>query len=733
MKFNVPLNNFSSGEWSQKMRSRTDTEQYPRSCNELTNFIVQMQGGVFRRPGTKFMTTAPSVTIGMTTYTIDFTKDHRLIPFTSTAGVGYILIFGYDSGSTRRVVAYNTSTGAYTLATIATSVSTFAAYSTMDYQQVGDVLMMTNNGDCLFHVSLSSGGSFTVYPFLDFTSAYVRTPTVQWKSVAYGVVEALGSRGTLTVTGTFTVGGAVTMVASNITTFNADDALAISKYHCFIKVTSGGSTGVIGVNTVTDGANASGVVIEVLPGASPVAYGTATGTSFQFALWRGNTAWPKRVTAYQGRIIFGGTASLPDTLWGSRIGNVWDYNEVPLAQDPNFTGFTDDNSRPFQLSPNTANTSAITALTSAKTLVVCTQSAELVAYGTQGALGPNDFAIESSTSFGCANVRPARTNNYLTIVQKGAKKLRDFVFNDTEAQYKSNDLSFVADHLTAGTTIAELCSITIASSIMFARLATGELIAVTLDREYQINAWSRIRLGGEGIAGATYDGPQVTTMAAVHNYTTVMDEMYVVVKRTINSATVYSLEKFSPTYEDDEFTVGSPTSEAVFPHYCDAWEAQTGASSTTWTFANKPATVVSVIADGFYVGEKTLSAGGVLTLARAATSVHVGFKYTSTLKPALIEQGGQTGSASGRDKRVHEIYLRLFNTYGCRYGFEDDLFEVVFDRGDTPMDEPVPFFTGDFMLKNPLGYSKAYQLHIETDYPFPCNVLSIGMQGVTYD
>jgi len=222
-------------------------------------------------------------------------------------------------------------------------------------------------------------------------------------------------------------------------------------------------------------------------------------------------------------------------------------------------------------------------------------------------------------------------------------------------------------------------------------------------------------------------------MCAVHNYTETRDEMFMVVKRTINSAVVYSLEKFSPAFEDAEFTVASPTSETVFPHYVDAWEAQTGASSTTWTFANKPSATVSVLADGLYVGEKTLSAGGVLTLTRAATSVHIGFKYTSTLKPALIEQGGQTGSATGRDKRVHELYLRLYNTYGCRYGFESDLFEVMFDRGTTPMDEPVPFFTGDFVLKNPLGYSKAYQLHIETDYPFPCNVLSIGIQGVTYD
>jgi len=630
---------------------------------------------------------------------------------------------------------YSVELGTYGLIAQGSTMPTIASYSTLDYTQVGGIVIFTNNGDALFTLSSASYlvTTWQVNGFYDIMSRFAPRATVeQWKSVAYGDVNVLGYGGTLTATGVLTTGNVVTVVSSVANTFVAADAFS-GIPRLWIRFTSAGVTGVGYVYTYTNATTVDVQVVETLPGVSPMVYGTASGTSFQYSMWRGTTEWPKKVTSYQGRVIFGGTATLPDTIWGSRIGNVWDFCEIPRAQDPSFTGYSDDNSRPFQLTPNTAEQSSITALTSAKTLVICTQAAELVAYGTQGALGPNDFAIESSTSFGCANVRPARTNNYLTIVQKGAKKIRDFIFNDTESQYKANDLSFVADHYTNSTTISELCTTTTGSSIMFARLATGELIAVTLDREYQINAWSRLRLGGDGISGATYSGPQVTSMCAVHNYTETRDEMFMVVKRTINSAVVYSLEKFSPAFEDAEFTVASPTSETVFPHYVDAWEAQTGASSTTWTFANKPSATVSVLADGLYVGEKTLSAGGVLTLTRAATSVHIGFKYTSTLKPALIEQGGQTGSATGRDKRVHELYLRLYNTYGCRYGFESDLFEVMFDRGTTPMDEPVPFFTGDFVLKNPLGYSKAYQLHIETDYPFPCNVLSIGIQGVTYD
>jgi len=734
MNFNVPLNNFSSGEWSPKMRSRTDVEQYPRSCTEMTNFITQMQGGAFRRPGTKFIADELSATVGMTTYTLDLTKEHRLFPLTTSTGTSFIIIAGKTSASATLWLIYSVDLGTFgKVGSSDPAMPTIGTLSTLDYQQVGDILVFTNNGNVCFTVSsvtlLVDGWALNhFYDVKPRFSSSISMP--ERSSRAYGPVQAIGSGGTLTVTGTFSVGGAVTVVSSLSSSFTSADAAAPYTY---IKVTASGVTGIIMVDGYTNATTVTGTVILALPGASPQAYGVASGTSFQIQLWRGTTGWPKKVTAYQGRLIFGNASSFTDTLWGSRIGNIFDFDEIPLAQSPDFTGFDEDNSRPFELTPNSPEQGIIQSLTSAKTLVICTNNAELVAYGTQGALGPNDFQIETSTSFGSRAVRPARTNNFLTIVQKTGRKIRDFISNDTEAQYKANDLSFVADHMTKGTYIEELASIQGDSSIMYARLASGEIIGVTLDREYQVNAWFRLRIGGDGISGAAYEYPQCTALTSVYNYTTRVDELFMVVKRTINSAVVYSFEKLSQPYEESEFTVTTPTSETAFPHYVDAWEAQTGASSTTWTFANKPSAVVSVLADGLYVGEKTLSAGGVLTLTRAATSVHVGYAYASTLKPALLEQGGAAGSSVGRPKRATDLYLRFFNTYGCRFGSSAQMEDVVFSRGTTPGNEPVPFFTGDVDVKNVLGYSKAYQIIIETDYPFPCNVLALGVKGASYD
>ena len=51
MKFNYPVNNFTAGEWSPKMSTRTDVQEIIRSCQELTNYIPQIHGGAQYRGG----------------------------------------------------------------------------------------------------------------------------------------------------------------------------------------------------------------------------------------------------------------------------------------------------------------------------------------------------------------------------------------------------------------------------------------------------------------------------------------------------------------------------------------------------------------------------------------------------------------------------------------------------------------------------------------------------------
>lgn len=217
------------------------------------------------------------------------------------------------------------------------------------------------------------------------------------------------------------------------------------------------------------------------------------------------------------------------------------------------------------------------------------------------------------------------------------------------------------------------------------------------------------------------------------------DQVFVTVKRTISSITLTYLEYLAPEYEFPTFDHDDAPADD-FPYYVDsAVHATSGAPQTVWNgvAGHLAGEVVSVIGDGLYLGNFIVgtSIGNPITLPLAVSDIVVGLQYTSRLETVPIEYGAQTGSAVGRFKRVHELYFRLFNTYGMKYGTNRDsvLRDVVFNRNTTPMNEAVPFFTGDIFHKNTMGLDRSYTAIVETSYPFPCNVLGIGVQGVTYD
>jgi hypothetical protein len=135
---------------------------------------------------------------------------------------------------------------------------------------------------------------------------------------------------------------------------------------------------------------------------------------------------------------------------------------------------------------------------------------------------------------------------------------------------------------------------------------------------------------------------------------------------------------------------------------------------------------VSVYADGFCVGDKVVSANGVVTLDDAASVVLIGYGYTARLRTMDIEGGAQNGISQGRVKRISDIVLRLNETGdGLEYGsdFVDmDMLELrdLDDLGATPV-EP---FSGDTeRLPMQSENLREARLTLRHAKPYPCTVV----------
>lgn len=727
MKFNSLINTFTSGEWSPKMRARTEAEEYGKACEKLINFLPKIQGGAFRRPGTVRVALDSAAEADLQNAVHATAVLSKMIPFITSDGNRRVLCaFDTQPSSTWVVFDAASPTGSGGNPTMGAGTNVPQAAASIKYAQVGDYVFMTNPS------TTSAYPPKAWIPGTFFTGNIELLEIIagnsKYKSVPFLPIQADGINVTLSPSGAT---GAVTLTASSgyFTSGNADS---------YFKLSAAGNTAVFKASAYISATQLSG---DIIFGTALVgAHGAAAGTSWEESAWSTRRGWPRYVTAYQGRLIFGGNATYPDAIWGSRIGNVLDFMERPPEQDPDFTGYTDDNSRPFTLFPNTGSTGPIVGLSAAKTLMIHCTGGEIVGYGTNGALGPNDVSFESNSSFGANSPMAARANNYSVFVQKGGRRLRDIIYNNDENVYKSMDLMFVADHLTIDDEleqedkIVEIFGAELDSSIIFAKTQNGRLLALTLDRDYKINAWARIVLGGKS---ETKSYPMVKSICAIAPDGSSQDRVWMLVQRYTDGANRIFLEYMDIPKEIPTF--GTGFSAGMVHAYVDLKMTYNTPGSPTTTvvtgLAYLEGETLQVIADGQYVGEKVVDSVGNITVDSPAESFIFGYKYESTIKTLPIELGQQVpGSPQGFIKRIDEVMIKFYLTCGAKYGYkESDLMDIGFKDPAQIMNQPPTFFTGYKLLKFPGNYEREAQVIVKTDKPWPCNVLAIISKGILYD
>ncbi len=735
MRFNNLTNNFSSGEWSPKASARVDAQQYFSACETLKNFIPQIAGGAFFRPGTRriFLDAALETDLqNAFSASVPFAVSSKVIPYLGSSGTSYALFCFSTQPSTTWFYLPTQGdaidSGGVAISSVTSAANVNVAAASIKYTQVGDFLILVDGaGDLkprVFYPSVLDvidNGHITDQP---------------WETVPYRDIQA---NGTHTITPS-AVSGSVTLTSSTAF-FNSGHVGA------YFKFSSAGTTGVARVTAFT---NSTTVTALVLSNVAATAHGTAAGTSWEESAWSDYRGWPRTVVAHQGRLIYGGNEAQPDTLWGSRAGNIFAMMERPFEQDDIFEGYTDDVSRPFTLTPNAKEASVIRALSADKTLLIHTDRNEIVGYGTQGILGPNDFTFESSSSFGANSPEPVRVNGFALFVQSGGRKVRDMTFNFDQDQYKSTDLSFLADHLTLDPNyfvdditggfaggfkdpIVEIVGCNGQTPMMYAKTQNGRLLALVVDRDYQVNAWAQVELGGNGFQR---DYPLVKSICAVSGDVSGSERLLLVVQRQINGASVVFLEQM---YLPNEFETLNCGVSGAFDEcaYLDSYVAGVlDPDLVTWIgFEDYVGETLAVFAEGQYIGNHVVNADGEIVLTEEYDSLGAGYLYEGILKPLPIEIGQQVpGSPKGTIiKRVEELGIDFYLSRGCQYGHdENNMYTIDFKDPNAAGGDLPALFTGLKTVRMPTDYSKKCQIIIKQTKPFPCNVLSIAAKGMTY-
>jgi len=666
----LALTSFVSGEFSPKMDGRTDFDKYSSGAKTLENFLVHPQGAATRRVGTQYI--AEVKTSSLKT---------RLIPFEFSTTQTYVLEFGNTYIRFYKDKGQILSGGsAYEISSPYLTAELFE----IKFAQSADVMYITHPNHETMKLSRTGHTAWTLIEVAFTDGPYLATNI---------------STTTLTPASAG-VGTGVNITASAITGINGGVGWLATDVGRIISFNSGKAK-------ITARTNATVAVATITTAFAS----TAATVAFSLGAFSDTTGHPSCVSFFEQRLVFAGTTDEPQTLFFSKAG---DYENMT-------TGTNADDAMVYTIASNQVN--AIRYMKAVRTLVIGTTGGEFTvsADGTDASITPTNVTIKRQSSFGAANVDAIPAGNAILFLQKAKRKIRELQYNFDSDGYQAADLTILNDTVT-NTGINEMVYQQEPGSIIWCVRDDGVLAALTYQRSENVVAWTRHIFGG--VFGS---GNAVCESAATISGTLTEDELWIIVKRTVNGATKRYIECFSD-FDFDE-------TDATDFKFLDSHLSYSGSATTTLSgLAHLEGQSVSILGDGATHANKTVSSGAI-TLDRSVTKACVGLSYDSILQTMRIEGGAAEGTSQSKTKRISKVVLRLFETVGVKVGPTlSNLETIPFRTTSSLLSSPVDtLLAGDKEIEFRDDYNSDGFIFIKQDQPLPCSVLAIYPTLVTSD
>lgn len=657
-------NDFTAGELDPKLRARTDIAQYKSGLTTARNVSIQPQGGAKRRDGTKFVAELDS---GAGTAV-------RMVSFEFSIDDSYMLVFTpgkmYVFKNGTQITDINGSGNDF----LTVSALTSAIIPTMNWVQSADTVIVVHEDLAPLKIVRGAGDSdwtvstisFAFVPKYAFTLT-VTTGTNYNTGVTHDHLEPSGTSGNITLTAKHSGSDANEFTDSaadyvgqyiNVTPFGRlriVRKVSNAKLECFAEV------------PLFDTSNIDDADWEIEEGYEDS--------------WSSSRGYPRSVTFHEGRLYFGGTKQRPSTIFGSRVSDFFNFNPGESLDDAAVEATLD-----------TGTFNAIVDIYSGRHLQIFTTGSEFYVPQTlDNPITPSNLIVKHQTSFGTRpGVRLKNVDGATLFVQRQGKALQEFIYSDAVQAYTSAKISLLSSHLLKS---PEEMAVRVSTStdegdrLLIVNGDDGSIVCYTLLRSQNVIAPSEWTTDGEFL-----------------NIGVDVDDIYTVVKRTVNSVDVYYVELFDSDTLLDSVKSGGAAASVTIDHL----EGKT----------------VKIIRDGIIEPDQTVPASPfTVTFATAATSSHeVGLNFTPEIKTLPFEPNLPSGSLKGFKKRILEVNAELFETQSLTI----DGKLVPFRKfGTGVFGGAVPEYTGIKTLPSMLGYTYDGQVTIGQEVPLKMTLLGI--------
>jgi len=402
-------------------------------------------------------------------------------------------------------------------------------------------------------------------------------------------------------------------------------------------------------------------------------------------VWSDTRGWPRSCVFHEGRLFLGGSKSRPSTLWGSRVSDFFNFDPGEQLDDAGLEATLD-----------TGRFNAIVDLYSGRNLQIFTTGGEFYIPQTLGdPITPSTLSVKEQTSNGVKPGIPVVNIDGSTLfIQRQGKTLSEFLFNDSVAGYISTRISLLSSHLLknpSSLAVRKATSTDEGDRVLIVNDDDGSIACFTLLRSEQIVAPSEW----------TTDGNYVEVGVDI-------SDVYTVVKRTINGAVKYYVERFVETLNTD-----SAKHETV-----------SGSTASVSQLTYLEGKTLDVLRNGVVESDKTVSSGAISFATAATNSFEVGLPYTSTIKILPFEARLSSGPIRAYRKKILTVTAKLFETQGLTIDGEIIAFDADTNGFITP-------FTGFKKKGSLLGYTRDATITITQSEPLDMTVLSLDYEVST--
>jgi hypothetical protein len=607
---------FTVGELAPELLGRADLRAYENGARRLRNVVIQPTGGVSRRPGLRHVAMLPGVA--------------RLLPFEFNTEQTYLMVL-----TAGKLAVYAADLKIAEL--VAPWTETMLPQ--IGFTQNADTLLLTHPDMRPQRVQRSNAG-WSITPWSFTQDAYFR----------FAAPEV-----TLTPSA---LNGTITISAS---------ASVFAVEHIGVRLRIGGK------RVLVAAVNSPSTIVASV---EQTLLSTAATKDWEEAAFSTARGWPITCCFHQDRLVIGGSRDLPNRLWMSRTGDLFNF-------DPG-TGL-DDEAIAFSLLSDQVN--AIRGVFSGQHLQLFTSGAEWMVTGDP--LTPANIQINRQTRVGSPVDRlvpPVDVDGSTIFVSRGGQGVYEFAYTQLQQAYQANDLAILGRHLIKS---PRAMAYDQGARLFHLVMEDGALATLTLYRAEQVTAWTRQETSGAFRAIAEVEGT-----------------LWCIVERS----TGISLERF----EDGLMQDAGLTGTSITP-------------KSTWTgLAHLNGRQVAILADGA-VRPSAIVSGGAVTLTAPATMVAIGLAFMHEIEPLPADLITAAGSATGPSRLV-AVTFRLLETPAVNVDLGQGPRALALRRFNVDhFDAPPTPFTGDATLRG-MGWRRdriAPLWRITGTAPLPLTLLSV--------